>query len=280
MRVALFFDGNNFYRSMDAFDSTLELDYERLAAWVVERVSGGRGELAGAYYYTGFVEQTGLDRFLKGLELRTGFFVRRQPVVERHSTCPHCQGELTVRTEKRVDTRMVAEMIQLAAVAAFDRAVIFSGDEDLIPAVEAVRALGRSVYVASWGERGLSRELRVRCFGHVDLSADPAALSTGRRREPDAVQRPEAPPRDAPEIPLSDEEALLAQLRSAVRYFQDREGQVSRWYFEQRWKPDGPCPEPGEPRHLALESLISSGRVEEFQTVVNGRMMNAIRPAQ
>ncbi|MFT5682300.1 MAG: uncharacterized LabA/DUF88 family protein [Myxococcota bacterium] len=272
MRIALFFDGNNFYRSMDAFDPTIELDYNRLAAWVVDRVGQGQGELAGAYYYTGFVEQTGLDRFLKGLELCTGFFVRRQPVVERHSVCPHCQGDLHIRTEKRVDTRLVAEMIQLAAVGAFDRAVVFSGDEDLIPAVDAVRALGKSVYVASWGGRALSRDLRVRCFGHIDLSEEPEALSTGRRRER------EVDTTAAESEPLSDEAALLAQLHSACRYFQEREGQVSRWYFEQRWKPDGPCPEPGEPRHLALESLISDGQVEEFQTVVKGRMLNAIRP--
>ena len=73
MRIALFFDGNNFYRSMDAFDPTIELDYDRLAAWTLQRVAPEHGELAGAYYYTGFSEQTGLDRFLKGLELRTGF---------------------------------------------------------------------------------------------------------------------------------------------------------------------------------------------------------------
>ncbi len=274
MRIALFFDGNNFYRAMDAFDPTLELDYDRLAAWAVQRVGGEQGSLAGAYYYTGFTEQTGLDRFLKGLELCTGFFVRRQPVVERHSVCPHCQGDLTVRTEKRVDTRLVAEMIQLAAVGAYDRAVVFSGDEDLVPAVDAVRALGKSVYVASWGGRALSQSLRVRCFGHIDLSEEVATLSTGRHRER-AVVLEAAPLTSAP---LPDEEALLAQLHSACRYFAEREGHVSRWFFEQRWKPDGPCPAPGEPRHLALEALISAGRVEEFQTVVSGRMMNAVRP--
>ena len=271
MRIALFFDGNNFYRSMDAFNSTMELDYDQLSAWAVRRIGGENGELSGAYYYTGFAEQTGLDRFLKGLEMRTGFFVRRQPIVERQSVCPHCQGELHIRTEKRVDTRLVAEMIQLAAVGAFDRAVIFSGDEDLIPAVDAVQALGKPVYVASWGGRALSRNLRVRCFGHIDISEDAESLCTGRRREREVeveLQR----------VEVSDEDALFAQLKIAWRYFQEREGQVSRWYFEQRWKPDGSCPAPGEPRHLALESLINAGKVEEFQAVVNGRMINAIRP--
>ena len=169
-----------------------------------------------------------------------------------------------------------ALLIQLAAVGAFDRAVIFSGDEDLIPAVEAVQALGKPVYVASWGGRALSRALRIRCFGHIDLSDDPDALSTGRRREREA----EGGADSAGAPMLSDELALLEQLRTACRYFQEREGQVSRWYFEQRWKPDGPCPPPGEARHLALESLISAGEVEEFQAVVKGRMINAIRPVR
>ena len=156
-------------------------------------------------------------------------------------------------------------MIQLAAVGAFDRAVIFSGDEDLIPAVDAVQALGKAVYVASWGGRALSRNLRVRCFGHIDLSEDPEALSTGRRRERD-------------QEPVADEDALMDQLKAAWRYFHDREGQVSRWYFEQRWKPDGPCPSPGEARQEVLQTLIDAGRVEEFEAMVNGRLINAIRP--
>jgi uncharacterized LabA/DUF88 family protein len=268
MRVALFFDGNNFYRSMDAFDSTVELDYDQLAAWVVAAVGGPQGELAGAYYYTGFSEQSGLDRFLRGLEMRTGFFVRREPVVERAMSCPHCSGEVLYRVEKRVDTRLVAEMIQLAAVGAFDRAVIFSGDEDLVPAVDAVQALGRQVYVASWAGRALSHNLRVHSFGHVDLVEGVEGFTTGRRR-PSAT---EAAPADAGD--------LMDQLRHAVDYFVERGGQISRWYFENRWKPDGPCPPAGEARHDLLTQLIEHGQVEEFETVVNGRLVSAIRPSE
>lgn len=267
MRVALFFDGNNFYRSMDAFDPTVELDYDQLAAWVVDAVAGPQAQFAGAYYYTGFSESSGLDRFLRGLEMRTGFFVRREPIVDRAMSCPHCDGEVLYRIEKRVDTRLVAEMIQLAAVGAFDRAVIFSGDEDLVPAVDAVQALGRQVYVASWAGRALSHALRVHAFGHVDLVEGVQNFTTGRRR-PSAA--------DAPPVP--DRDALLDQLRHAVAYFNERGGQVSRWYFENRWKPDGPCPPAGDARHQMLGELIEQGLVDEFETVVNGRLITAIRP--
>jgi len=267
MRVALFFDGNNFYRSMDAYDPTIELDYDRLAAWVVDQLGGDAAELSGAYYYTGFTESSGLDRFLRGLEMRTGFFVRREPIVERAMSCPHCEGEVHYRIEKRVDTRLVAEMIQLAAVGAFDRAVIFSGDEDLVPAVDAVQALGRQVYLASWAGRALSHTLRVHAFGHIDLVDGVEQFTTGRRR-------PSAEVLDGP----GDLAAVLEQLRHAVAYFTERGGHVSRWYFENRWKADGPCPPAGDARHELLSQLIERGDVEEFQTAVNGRPISAVRP--
>lgn len=276
MRVALFFDGNNFYRSMDTYDSTIELDYDRLAKWVVNEISGDQGELVGAYYYTGFSDQAGLDRFLRGLEMRTGFFVRREPIVERTMSCPHCHGEVPYRLEKRVDTRLVAEMIQLAAVGAFERAVVFSGDEDLVPAVDAVLALGKQVYVASWGGRALSHALRVHCFGHVDLTEGLTDFTTGRRRLSTFDEEEE-------DLPEEDENAgveeLMSQLWQAWRYFSGRDGQVSRWYFENRWKPDGPCPPPGGPRAEALQQLIDEGRVDVFEAVVNGRLVSAIMPA-
>ncbi len=273
MRIALFFDGNNFYRSMDAFDSSIELDYDQLAAWVVREIGESKGELAGAYYYTGFSDQSGLDRFLRGLEMRRGFFVRREPIVERNMKCPHCHEDVPYRMEKRVDTRLVAEMIQLAAVSAFDRAVIFSGDEDLVPAVEAVLALGKQVYVASWGGRALSHVLRVHCFGHIDLTDGLEVFTTGRRR----LSGRDGEAESAPE-PTADD--LFEQLEHAWRYFNGRNGHVSRWYFENRWKPDGPCPAAGEPRHELLSELIDAGRVELFEAVVNGRLVAAIRPVR
>ena len=269
MRVALFFDGNNFYRSMDAYDSSLELDYDRLAVWMSEAVGGANSEFAGAYYYTGFSERSGLDRFLRGLEMRTGFFVRREPIVERAMSCPHCEGEVLYRVEKRVDTRLVAEMIQLAAVSAFDRAVIFSGDEDLVPAVDAVQSLGRQVFVASWGGRALSHTLRVHAFGHVDLVEGVSEFTTGRRR-PSATEA----------VSPDQRTALIEQLRHAMAYFVDRGGQVSRWYFENRWKSDGPCPPVGDVRSQLMAQLIEDGTVEEFEIVVNGRLMTAIRLAE
>ena len=76
-----------------------EINYELLADWVVQSIDS-QARMTGAYYYTGFSEQSGLDRFLGGLETKRGFFVRREPIVERESSCPHCQASIRYQVEK------------------------------------------------------------------------------------------------------------------------------------------------------------------------------------
>jgi hypothetical protein len=64
---------------------------------------------------------------------------------------------------------MVADMLRLAAVGAFDVLVLVSGDSDHAPAIEGVRAIGRQAYVSTWGRAGLSARLRKAAFDHIDL---------------------------------------------------------------------------------------------------------------
>ena len=73
-------------------------------------------------------------------------------------------------------------------------------------------------------------------------------------------------------------EHLFSQLQEACAYFQDRNGHVSRWYFENKWKPSGPCPPPGAGRQELLDALIANGKVEVFEVSVNGRSVLALRP--
>src|SRR5204863_2622149 len=62
----------------------------------------------------------------------------------------------------------------------FDAVVLISGDADFVPAVEAVNALGKQVWVATWSAEELSSDLRVRCFGHIHLSDGVAAFRSDR----------------------------------------------------------------------------------------------------
>ena len=92
MKICIFFDGQNFYRSLQRFDENLRVDYDRLAVWITQSVGGPAAMFGGAYYYVGVSPDAPqvVEGFLKGLELRPGYFVRREPRVRRSVRCPHC----------------------------------------------------------------------------------------------------------------------------------------------------------------------------------------------
>lgn len=285
MNVKIFFDGQNFYRALLRYDDSLRVDYDRLALWMTEAVAGTTGVFCGAYYYVGVSADAPplVEGFLKGLELRPGYFVRREPRVRRSGRCSVCGADYEYTTEKRVDTRLVAELIQYAANGAFDAAVLVSGDDDFVPAVEAVNALGKRVWVATWSPEELSSDLRVRCFGQIRLGEGIGAFRVERghfgerERVGVAGARTESrmPPR--PMTPLAQDQVLergLAELQRA----QARLPHVSRGYFVTRWR-SHQLPPAGQEREALVQQLIDAGLAEEFElTGADGRLIRAIRP--
>jgi len=250
MKVCIFIDGQNFYRSLLRYDESLRVDYDRLALWITQAVGGPSASFEGAYYYVGVSPGAPalVEAFLKGLELRPGYFVKREVRVRRGGRCPACGAEYEYTTEKRVDTRLVADMCHFAAIGAFDTAVLVSGDNDFVPAVEAVNLLGRRVWVATWSAEELSIDLRVKCFGHLHLSDGLGAFRAERARHagergfgaPRAegrggYGRAVTPLRPVPpassSVPFTLDRALAELQRAEARL-----PHVSRGYFVTRWK--------------------------------------------
>jgi len=260
MRVALFFDGTNFYRGLEAAAADVELDYEQLANWLVARVGGPSAQLVTARYYTGLGDQPSLDRFLTGLEQRTGFFVSRLPIGRRDVVCPQCGEAFVQRVEKRVDTLIVADMIVMAQAGAFEQAVLLSGDDDLVPALDVVQQGGRPVHVATWGEHGLAPGLRARAFSSIDLRLGLSEFSTGRVRGGDL-----------------EDTTVLAQIGLAIRYFQDHGGHLSRWYFVHRWSAESAELPTGPARDRSVDRLLQDGRLQLYDAEVKGRRVPALR---
>ena len=62
MRVALFFDGKNFYSGWRDAANGRRIDFVRLSEWLVKRAGGTY--LWGAHYYTG-VELTPADKVVR-----------------------------------------------------------------------------------------------------------------------------------------------------------------------------------------------------------------------
>jgi uncharacterized LabA/DUF88 family protein len=73
---------------------------------------------------------------------------------------------------KAVDVALATDVLTLAGEGQYDVAVIFAGDGDYVPVVEAVKRLGRHVVVGFFAAKGhgLSDELRIAADDFVDLT--------------------------------------------------------------------------------------------------------------
>jgi hypothetical protein len=180
-----------------------------------------------------------------------------------------------------VDTRLVADLIHYAANGAYDAAVLVSGDDDFVPAVEAVNALGKQVWVATWSPDELSTDLRVRCFGHIHLSDGIGSFRVDRlprdRERGPAAYRTDRPmrlaPRVAPVAPATVLERGLGELQRA----EARLPHVSRGYFVMRWK-SHLLPAAGHEREQLVQQMIEAGMAEEIEVPgPDGRVVIALR---
>ena len=265
MRVAIFFDGKNFYEGMEHTLSAERrfLNYRSLALWLVQRVGGT--ELAGAHYYTGVPAQLdpdapeyaslrGLQTFLTNLEYEEGFFVYTFPRVKRSSKCRECGNLFSHLEEKEVDTTMVADMVRLAANDAFDRMILASGDADLSPAVEAIRRWGKAVYIASWGEEALSARLRKAAYGHIDLL----------KECPNSILGWGDSSKEVAELSDSFLDRVLQEVERGQKYFEKGDGYLGRGYFLYKWNGQGLSSDPVL-REEALDQLIKEGHVKEVE---------------
>jgi hypothetical protein len=76
-------------------------------------------------------------------------FIRANPNVtvvygkfkERGKTCPICRSEFSTHEEKRTDVNIATRLVELAVTNTYDTALVFSGDTDLIPAIECTKRL-------------------------------------------------------------------------------------------------------------------------------------------
>jgi hypothetical protein len=71
---------------------------------------------------------------------------------------------------KAVDLALATDVLTLAGEEQYEVAVLFAGDGDYVPVVEAVKRLGRHVVVGFFAGEGLSDELRIAADDFLDLT--------------------------------------------------------------------------------------------------------------
>jgi uncharacterized LabA/DUF88 family protein len=273
LKVGIFFDGKSFYHGYEEGEAaTRRVDFKKLADWLVSQVGGDH--LFGAFYYTGVessdeLASPGLTQFLGNLERVPGYFVRR--LARRSATyhCESCGATHRFSREREVDTSIVADLVRYTATGGLDIAVVVSGDTDLVPGADAVRELGKQLWVATWGDRGVSSRLRQAAFATVDLAAGTSVFASEGRH--DAPSRP-------PGADLADDvassEVFLEELERAEERFAD--GYVGVNFFVTRWRSDRLVDDPNTRRRI-LDQLVDDGLVEIFETDDGSRGVRIIR---
>ena len=146
VRVADYVDGFNLYNGMhDARRRRgLWLDLESLLRSLLR---GGQ-ELTAVHYFTAMVQGQGRQRqqtYLKALEehckvthLHVGRFQAKSV------NCRQCGHTRVSYEEKESDVSLAVQLVEDAAIDAFDHALIVSGDSDMAPAIRSVRRIAPS----------------------------------------------------------------------------------------------------------------------------------------
>jgi uncharacterized LabA/DUF88 family protein len=177
VRIALFIDGANLHATARALG--FDMDFKRLLAEF-----HGRGQLLRAFYYTAIFEDqesSSIRPLIDWLDYN-GFTVVTRPVKEFTDASGRRKTKVNISTELAVNALEISEHV--------DQIVLFSGDGDFRPLVEAVQRRGVRVTVVSTTTSAppmIADELRRQADCFIDLvdlqsvaGRDPSARPTAR----------------------------------------------------------------------------------------------------
>jgi uncharacterized LabA/DUF88 family protein len=160
-KIALFIDGANLYATSKALG--FDIDYRKMLGYFQKK-----GYLLRSYYYTALIEDqeySSIRPLIDWLDYN-GFKVVTKPAREFTDS----MGRRKVKGN--MDIELVIDALQMAETV--DHFVLFSGDGDFKPLVEALQRKGRKVSVISTVSSTppmISDELRRAADHFVDLAA-------------------------------------------------------------------------------------------------------------
>jgi uncharacterized LabA/DUF88 family protein len=194
-KIALFIDGANLYATTKGLG--FDIDYKRLL-----KEFQSRGYLMRAFYYTALIEDqeySSIRPLLDWLDYN-GYTVVTKPVKEFTDST----GRRKIKGN--MDIELAVEAMELAPH--LDHMVLFSGDGDFRPLVEAVQRRGVRVTVVSTISTQppmIADELRRQADVFLDLvelmpkvGRDPAERAARMQNAPNFLHRPTQPQAPAP----------------------------------------------------------------------------------
>jgi uncharacterized LabA/DUF88 family protein len=201
-RVAVFIDGNNLFHA--ARFHNIDIDYNKLL-----RVLLGDGRLLRAFFYTGV--DAGAERqqgFLLWMR-RNGFRVVQKELKTFYDGT----------RKANLDVEIAVDMLSLAG--RYDTAVLVSGDEDFVYALNAVAYKGCRVEVAGFRSNTAPRLIDVADFfidlGDIAELVRKDASQSGQYDIPSFIPPEELPP---PEIMTRHREDSFTRINNEINYQQ------------------------------------------------------------
>lgn len=154
-RVMVFIDGSNLYHSLKNIFGRTDLDIGRFCQKLLNR-----RRLVRIYYYNAKV---GIREEPERYKHQQKFFagVNAIPYLElRLGRLVYTNWPNTPPYEKGIDVQLTTDMLLHSFKNNYDVGVLVAGDNDFVPALQAVKDSGKHVEVALFGRGGTSRELR------------------------------------------------------------------------------------------------------------------------
>lgn len=196
-KVKIFIDFWNFQLAWNDYHAKLgarniKIPWEKILPHVLLKKVGNDCSYVGTHVYASINPKKPSDRklnqFLQIMNTFEGYQVivkERKPAKpiwcneckKEIKVCPHCSKELIRTVEKGVDTTIAIELFQFALDEVYDKAILISGDEDLVPAIEYIQRKGKYIIHAGW--KGQSFAIRKACWSNFlfdDIMAELLSL--------------------------------------------------------------------------------------------------------
>ena len=201
----------SFYNSWETgARAQLEIDLPEVVnnlGSMVENQLGNR--IHRQYWYDG-IPDTGPHRYQRALRTCDGVQLRTGQLIE--------WGER--RTQKAVDTRLVADMIVSAMQGQVTDFVLVSGDADMIPGVQEAVNNGVRVHLYGFGWDSMSSALRHACDTTTILDpredfADAMELQVLEGPLPPTIREPHNSDEELPQVPQVEDECEPSEAEAA-----------------------------------------------------------------
>jgi hypothetical protein len=147
-RIAFFIDGFNLYHALDYFGTGPDhfkyrrykwLNLHKLASLFVGRLDSLQHVLLFTAYATWDPAKVARHKLFVRANETVGVSVVYGEFKRKEKRCGLCHQRYPTFEEKQTDVNIALQLLQLAILDQYDRAIILSGDTDLIPAIKAVR---------------------------------------------------------------------------------------------------------------------------------------------